>query len=192
MKKNAGTFILVLIIAAILTGAYLMYTNLYGRAADGGAAETAAPASPGAAESPPASAPDFTVYDGEGNEVSLSDFAGQPVVLNFWASWCSYCKLEMPDFDAAYGEYGDDVVFMMVNVTDGRRETREDGQSYVDKQDFSFPVYFDTELDATYAYNVSGLPTSVFISPDGTVADTVTGALSKDELVMRIEALVSG
>ena len=70
-------------------------------------------------------APDFTVYDLDGNEVHLSDFIGKPVVLNFWASWCSPCKMEMPDFNEKYLEIGEEVQFLIINMTDGSRETVE-------------------------------------------------------------------
>ena len=68
-------------------------------------------------------APDFTVYDSQGTAVRLSDYRGTPVVLNFWASWCGPCQREMPDFDAVYQQLGEEVQFLMVNVTDGSRET---------------------------------------------------------------------
>ena len=76
-------------------------------------------------------APDFIVYDSEGNEVALSDFLGQPVVLNFWASWCGPCKSEMPDFQEVYEEYGEEVQFLMVNLTDGSQETVESASDYI-------------------------------------------------------------
>ena len=53
-------------------------------------------------------APDFTVFDGEGNPVSFSDFSGKPVVINFWATWCGYCVKEMPSFEKAFEEFGDE------------------------------------------------------------------------------------
>ena len=68
-------------------------------------------------------APDFPVLDADGNTVRLSDMFGKPVVINFWATWCPPCKRELPDFDRLCREYGDRVVFMMVNLTDGRRDT---------------------------------------------------------------------
>ena len=64
-------------------------------------------------------APDFTVYDLDGNEVHLSDFIGKPVVLNFWASWCGPCKMEMPDFNEKYLEIGEEVQFLMIYLLCG-------------------------------------------------------------------------
>jgi thiol-disulfide isomerase/thioredoxin len=62
-------------------------------------------------------APDFTVYDMDENKISFSDFKGEPIVINFWASWCPPCKAEMPDFEEMYQEYSaKGVVFIMVNI----------------------------------------------------------------------------
>ena len=66
-------------------------------------------------------APDFTVFDAQGNKVKLSDFAGQPVVLNFWASWCPPCKAEMPIFNEVYAHSKNDIVFLMIDLVDGQR-----------------------------------------------------------------------
>ena len=70
-------------------------------------------------------APDFTVYDRNGQPVRLSDMFGKPIVLKFWASWCGPCRSEMPDFDEVYRLLGDEVVFMLVNLTDGEVETMQ-------------------------------------------------------------------
>ncbi len=136
-------------------------------------------------------APDFTVYDIDGNPVSLSDFVGKPVVLNFWASWCGPCKNEMPDFDEVYGEYGGDVVFLMVNITDGTNETVDSASSFIKNAGYTFPVYYDTELYATSAYGVSSIPMTFFIDSNGTVAAYHTGTLSKDLLLRGINMIYS-
>lgn len=192
MKKSIGTIIFVVVLAALLTGAYLLYTNL--NAAPGVSetpAETGSVPASDNAETDKTPAADFTVYDADGNEVSLSDFKGKPVVVNFWASWCSYCKSEMPEFDAAYAQYGDDVVFMMIDVTDGQRETQASGATYVAGKGYAIPVYYDTGMDATYAYNITGLPTSLFVDADGNLVSTAIGAITADELAQRIGTITS-
>jgi thiol-disulfide isomerase/thioredoxin len=108
-------------------------------------------------------APDFTVLDADGNTVKLSDMFGKPIVLNFWASWCLACKSEMPEFNKVYKETGDDVTFMMIDLVDGQQETKEKGEQYIKKQDFSFPVYFDIKQDAADTYGIVSLPTTIFI-----------------------------
>jgi thiol-disulfide isomerase/thioredoxin len=128
-------------------------------------------------------APDFTVFDESQKAVKLSDFSGQPVVLNFWASWCPPCKSEMPHFNQAYQEYHDDVVFLMVDQVDGSRETREKGLQYVRDQGYSFPVYFDTNQDAATAYGVTSIPTTLFINADGKIVSGYRGAI--DEATLR-------
>ena len=126
-------------------------------------------------EPPRVKAPDFIVADQNGNQVSLSSMRGKPIVLNFWASWCPPCKAEMPEFNAVYKEVGREVVFMMIDVVDGRRETLQKAKSYLAGQKFSFPVYFDTYGSAVSAYGITALPTTIFIDKDGYV---VTGSES--------------
>ena len=134
------------------------------------------------------SAPNFAVLDKEGNAVQLSDFAGKPVVLNFWATWCGYCKVEMPDFDQAYKEYPD-VVFMMIDATDGMYETREKADAYVKEQGFSFPVYYDVSSLAQNAYMISGYPTTVFINAQGDVVAKEVGMISYETLIAGIKLI---
>ena len=82
-------------------------------------------------ETPLSTAPNFTVYDLNGNEVNLTDFFGKPIIVNFWASWCGPCQMEMPDFNEAYAIYKDEIEFLMVNMTDGSRETVEKASSFI-------------------------------------------------------------
>lgn len=130
-------------------------------------------------------APDFVVMDADGKAVALSSFAGKPIVINFWATWCGYCKLEMPDFDRAYKEYPD-VVFLMVNATDGVYETKEKADAYVAQEGFTFDIYYDAAGLAQSAYQISGYPTTVFINAQGDVVTKEVGAISYDTLVQGI------
>ena len=123
-------------------------------------------------------APNFTVYDLEGNEINLTDFFGKPIIVNFWASWCGPCKMEMPDFNEAYETYKDDIEFLMVNMTDGSRETLEKASSFIAENGYTFPVYYDTNYSAAITYSVSSLPTSYFINAEGELVTYARGAIN--------------
>ena len=140
-------------------------------------------------EAPKAAAPDFTVYDRDGNEVKLSDFLGKPVVLNFWASWCGPCKMEMPDFDEIYLELGDEVQFLMINLTDGTSETVEGASGFIAQQGYSFPVFYDTSGMAATVYGVQSIPTTYFIDDEGYAITYAVGAISGDMLRQGIDLI---
>ena len=139
--------------------------------------------------SPVVLAPDFTVYDLEGNPVHLLSYLGKPIVLNFWASWCGPCKMEMPDFQKAYEELDGNVQFLMVNMTDGSRETVETAISFIESQGYTFPVLFDSDMDAAITYNAYSLPTTYFISAEGQVIARASGAISAELLQQGIDMI---
>ena len=134
-------------------------------------------------------APDFTVFDADGNPVKLSDFKGKPVVLNFWASWCGPCQREMPHFNKAYAKYKDEIVFMMVDLVDGQRETQSKGSSFIKNQGYDFPVYFDIEEDAAYTYGITSIPMTLFIDRDGYIKTGYAGAIDEETLQAAIELI---
>ena len=127
-------------------------------------------------------APGFTVLDYEGNQVKLSDYIGKPIVLNFWATWCGYCKLEMPDFERARLE-NPDVLFLMVNATDGEYETVELAKAYIEENGYGFEVVFDTMDQAQSAYGISAYPTTYFIDEVGNLVAYARGAISYNTLM---------
>lgn len=127
-------------------------------------------------------APDFKVTDANGKEIKLSDYIGKPVLLNFWASWCPPCKAEMPDFEAAYKEYGEDVVFLIVNLTDGIYETIGTAKKYISDMGYTFPIVFDTSSEAANAYSVTGIPNTYFIDKDGYIVKYVDQMISAVQL----------
>ncbi|MGI6050262.1 MAG: TlpA family protein disulfide reductase [Acetivibrionales bacterium] len=127
---------------------------------------------------------DFTVQDHDGNPVSLSDYIGTPIVLNFWASWCSPCKDEMPHFNKVSEEHSrDELVFLMVNLSDGVRETVEKAKKHVEENGYTFTVLYDTELDAAITYAVRGIPATYFINKEGHIVWGAEGAI--DETTLR-------
>ena len=135
-------------------------------------------------------APDFMVYDADGNEVKLSDKKGKPVVVDFWASWCGPCKAGLPKMEEAYKKYGDRVEFMMVNLTDGHQETAEKANKLIEENGYTFPVYYDKDLVAAYVYQVNSIPRTLFVDADGNAVVMYTGLMPEEVITERIEELL--
>lgn len=134
-------------------------------------------------------APDFTVVDKDNEQVNLESFFGKPIVLNFWASWCGPCKSEFPEFQTAYEEYGEEIEFLMVNMTDGRRETKELADAFIQSEGYSLPVYYDVNQDGAYTYGVYSLPTTYFIDSQGNLVAYAQGAIDMDTLKKGIDMI---
>lgn len=135
-------------------------------------------------------APDFTLLDTNENKVSFSDFKDKPVVINFWATWCGFCVKEFPAFQNVYDEYKDKVNFMMVNVTDGQQETLKSAKTFIKENNYTFPVYYDTELTASNIYGAYSIPITVLIDSDGYYLGTHQGAMDEETLRNYIKSLI--
>lgn len=198
MNSTGKTLLGVLLFIVLIGGSYLLYNNLSRNykpddtieSPTTEVTETATPNPEQTSDTKSQKAPDFKVYDQDGQEVRLSDFLGKPVVLNFWASWCGPCKSEMPDFNEVYKSIeNDEVIFMMVDLTDGKRETKEDGQKFIEENGYEFPVYYDLDQDAAYTYGISSIPTTIFINAEGNLVTYQKGTLKKDMLLAGINLI---
>lgn len=202
MNKKITSIIATILFIALLFGAYLLYNKLNSkRFADQNLSSISESQKQpveesenegniqgeGSSDTKGSRAPDFCVYDRSGKETKLSAFFGKPTVLNFWASWCGPCKHEMPFFEKVYSELGDKVNFVMVNMTDGQRETVSDALAEAGK--YSFPVYFDSKGEAAITYSVYSIPATYFIDSDGNLVAQATGAIDEATLLRGIEMI---
>ena len=117
--------------------------------------------------------------------VTLASFHGKPVVMNFWASWCVPCRREMPALNAVSEAMAGRVAFLGVNHRDGRRQALD----FLSESGVRYPSGYDPEGGVAPLYGLPGLPTTVFIGPDGQVLLRHTGELSRSELERAIDAL---
>lgn len=189
MSDKVKVLLGIVLFAAVIAGAVFAYQKLSEAAAPGLTDPAEGEGTDGDNGSGRKTAPDFTVTGWDGGQISLSEFEGQPVVVNFWASWCPPCKSEMPDFDAVYQELGGEVVFMMINMTDGNRETVQTARAFIEKTDYTFPVYFDEGQKAAGVYGVRSIPTTVFIDRQGRIAAQKQGSMSEQALRAGIEKI---
>lgn len=188
MKQNIIIIILSVLLVALIAVAVVAYNTL----SETYVPNEALPDSTGDDTAAPSKlASDFSMADAEGNTVKLSDFFGKPIVINFWATWCGPCKVELPTFESAYAEYGEEVTFIMLNLTDGYQETVEGVKEFVADGGYTFPVYYDTELDGANTYGAYSIPMTVFINADGAITYTKVGIISESALTKNIEALLA-
>ena len=119
-------------------------------------------------------APEVSLKDLQGQDVSLSDFRGKVVLLNFWATWCKPCKEEMPAIQASYDKLGDKgFVVLAINEL----EDTERVADYIRKYNHTFPVLMDRKNQVANKYGVVGLPASFLIDPQGIVRERIVGSL---------------
>lgn len=133
-------------------------------------------------------APDFTAYTLTGEAVRLSDFAGKPVVINFWATWCPPCRQELPGFENAWQQYGDDVVFLMVECGG---ETTEEVETFIAEGGYTFPVYVDSDGSGAAAYGINAIPVTALVDAEGNLFAYQVGAVEEDSLRGAIDMLLN-
>jgi peroxiredoxin len=167
-----------LIVAVLLAGALWIWISR--PAADGANGELSAPR-------PGFLAPDFSLQNAEGQTVTLSELRGQPVVINFWASWCPPCRAEMPALERIDQETPG-LALLAVNATS--QDSREQALAFMDENGLGLPVLFDRDGEVARRYEVRSLPTTFFIDATGVIQEVVIGGpLAEALLRLRIERL---
>ena len=123
-------------------------------------------------------APEFTLKNIEGQTVSSSDFRGQPVIINFWATWCGPCRVEMPHLQAAYEAHqADGLVVLGVNLTE--RDSRQHVPDFLAEFGLTFPVVLDESGNVAEMYRIFGQPASVFVDKDGIIHQVFQGPVNE-------------
>lgn len=129
----------------------------------------------------------FTLKDNKGNDVTLSEYKGKTVVLNFFATWCTYCKMELPSLEEINSTRDDIVIFLVATPDIGNEGSKEYIESFMEENGYSMTVLYDETGEVVSKYNVSGLPTSFFFKPDGSVLGYVPGYVEESSLISILE-----
>ncbi|SHJ83061.1 TlpA family protein disulfide reductase [Tepidibacter formicigenes] len=131
-------------------------------------------------------APDFTFKNLQGEEVSLSDYRGKNVIINFWATWCPYCIKEMPDLNKIYLENKDnDFVVLAIDIG----ESKDVVDKYLKDKDYKFSILLDEEGEVANSYMIRGIPTSYFIDKEGKIADIKMQMMTYDQMKEMVDKL---
>ena len=132
-------------------------------------------------------APDFQLPDLDGKTVKLSDFKGQPVWINFWATWCPPCRAETPDVEAAYEQnHPRGLTLLAISVGEDAATVR----TYVKSAGMTSTVLLDSSEAVASRYGVNGFPTHLFIDKTGVIRDFVSGGLSRSSITQRLTLIM--
>jgi len=125
-------------------------------------------------------APSFACTLNTGQEVSLRDFRGKTLVLNFWATWCPPCRQEIPELNSFYSNHQDEIAFLSVEV----QEPRQEVEAFIKENKILYPVIIDSEQKKPLSelYQISVIPTTFIIDPQGKIIKKITGATSAETL----------
>jgi peroxiredoxin len=133
-------------------------------------------------------APGFSLQDLDGNPRSLSDFRGKVVMLNFWASWCGFCRSEIPHMNTVYAEYADQG-FEIVAVSLG--EDPEHLRQFAAENNMAFPILPDVEGITVPLYLIQSIPASYFLNAEGVVQAVYGGAIQEETLRTIVKTLLA-
>ncbi len=132
-------------------------------------------------------APNFGFRYSDGSSYTLADFKGQPVIVNFWATWCPPCRREMPSLVNAYETHKDDgLMIIEVDVA----EKPEAVAQFVQEYNMTMPVALDQRQEVTRLYRTDSFPTSIFIDKDGIIQVRWIGYMAEDQLATNLKTIL--
>jgi cytochrome c biogenesis protein CcmG/thiol:disulfide interchange protein DsbE len=135
---------------------------------------------------PGETAPPFSAPTLDGRRVALGDLRGRVVVLNFWATWCGPCRVEMPELERYQAQMGDRVAVLGINM----QESPSAIAPFVSQYGLAFPILLDQDGSVASPYRVTGLPTSVIVDHAGVIRERVVGPMTYETLARRVEQLL--
>jgi len=165
----------ILLAASVLTVALAIGIVVSGQSADFGAT--------GGAPTRGSPAPDFSARTLSSESVMLSELRGKPVVLNFFAGWCSPCRREAHHLQEAYEARGDEAAFLGVTFQD----TAASAQAFVDEFGLTFPIVLDESEEIGQSYHIRSFPVTVFIRPDGVIHTIVKGPVTREFVLVILD-----
>ena len=188
MQKKINLIIWVVAICAVMVAAYILYSKRQPQVIIEPPAQQSQSISQSTQNTNPV-APDFTLKDLNGNDVKLSDYKGKIVILNFWAVWCKYCLVEMPDFNELNKELEkeNEVVILAINS----QESPDKVKDYLSSSNIDLKVLLDQDGAVTQTYGITGFPTTFFINKDGTLVTYISGMTDKKTLLEYISKIKS-
>ncbi|HHU19441.1 MAG TPA: redoxin domain-containing protein [Bacilli bacterium] len=125
-------------------------------------------------------APDFEIMTLDGQQVRLSDYRGERIMLNFWATWCPPCRAEMPDMERFYQDT--EIEVLAVNLLEAER-TIDDVDQFVDEYELTFPILLDEIIEVAMIYEIQPIPTTFMIDSEGTIQFKSIGPLTYDQMI---------
>ncbi len=172
-----------IVLAIILGGAWILFSRT--TTLSGGSGAEAGSLEPAPIAGHPA--PPFELQGLYGESINLADYRGQPVIINFWATWCGPCRAEMPDLQEVSVDHADELVIIGVNNTasDNHALVAE----FVDEFALTFPIALDPEGTVVEDYQVIGLPMTIFVDRDGVIQEVFTGPVNKAYIESKLPEL---
>jgi len=184
MNKKISTIIWIIAIGAVLIGAYVIYSKSKNNIEPLPNDTTS--------ESSPTSIPanDFRLKDLDGNTVNLSDYKGKVVILNFWATWCTYCRKEMPDLNELNKEFqeNNEAVLLAIDV----KESPDTVKKYLTSDNIDLKVLMDQDASVTKKYGVDGFPTTLILNKDGSIYTSIVGKTDKQTIKNYLDKMKNG